>query len=201
MPYQKTCSTCGSVFTSRLKRGKTCSRHCGAVLAGRRFHPLDLAERFWSHVAKTEDGGCWNWQASRRRHGYGQMRIGSQRDGTRRNVIASRLSWELHYGPPPPGLFVCHHCDNPSCVRPDHLFLGTAADNAHDAMHKGRMIAPPRLCGDSSPSSKLTTASVTAIRAMWATGHWSLAALGRRFGVRYQSIRAIVTHRTWRHVA
>lgn len=88
-------------------------------------------ERFWHHVSKSD--GCWEWTAHRLRRGYGQISI-THRDKT----SAHRFSWELHFGKIPEGLFVCHKCDNPPCVRPDHLFLGTHQDNVRDRDLKGR---------------------------------------------------------------
>ena len=88
--------------------------------------------RFWEKVEITET--CWNWTRAKRSRGYGAF-------GVRRlNRVfdAHRLSWEFSYGPIPPGLFVCHHCDNPACVRPDHLFIGTHQDNMDDMKSKGR---------------------------------------------------------------
>lgn len=87
-------------------------------------------DRFWSKVNKTD--GCWLWIASRHKKGYGQFKL----DGKMRK--AHRVAWELTYGPIPPDKNVCHTCDNPPCVRPDHLFLGTNGDNVRDAVKKGR---------------------------------------------------------------
>lgn len=87
-------------------------------------------DRFWAKVEKGE--GCWEWQGARHPHGYGQVRIAGI------CVFAHRYSWQLANGPIPGGLNVCHHCDNPKCVRPDHLFLGTQRDNLQDMAGKGR---------------------------------------------------------------
>lgn len=88
-------------------------------------------ERFWEKVNKS--GECWTWTAcTHHQWGYGHFRAGGKL------VTAHRYSWELHNGPIPPGMRVCHRCDNPPCVRPAHLFLGTDADNAHDMIAKGR---------------------------------------------------------------
>lgn len=93
-------------------------------------------DRFWENVQKSNDG-CWIWTASVSRAGYGDIWVGL-RPGVR-IIKVHRLSWEIHYGPIPDGLFVCHRCDNPRCVRPDHLFLGTHTDNMRDASAKGRL--------------------------------------------------------------
>lgn len=86
--------------------------------------------RFWSNVRRSD--GCWEWTGSKRGNGYGCLAVGG------RQVGAHRVAWETQNGPIPEGLFVLHKCDNPPCVRPDHLFLGTAKDNAMDMARKGR---------------------------------------------------------------
>lgn len=95
--------------------------------------PKPLADRFWAKVQKAGPDDCWPWLASRMPKGYGKLGIASTTP-----KLAHRVSWELHYGPIPEGLFVCHRCDNPPCVNPAHLFLGTCTDNLRDMVAKGR---------------------------------------------------------------
>jgi hypothetical protein len=94
------------------------------------------ADRFWAKVRQTEY--CWLWTGSANRKGYGNFWPVSHRRPGSRTMLAHRFSWELHFGPIPRGLFVLHECDNPFCVRPDHLFLGTQVDNMRDCHRKDR---------------------------------------------------------------
>lgn len=95
----------------------------------------ELAKRFWPKVEKTEH--CWTWSGAKNRRGYGWLHNGSRT--TRKPMRAHRASWEIHFGKIPDGLWVLHRCDNPPCVRPDHLFLGTRTDNMRDCAAKGRV--------------------------------------------------------------
>lgn len=95
-----------------------------------------LVDLFWEKVEKT--GGCWLWRGATNPKGYGRTGVGSHR-----SALAHRLSWNLAHGQIPAGLFVLHRCDTPGCVRPDHLFLGTAADNTADMIRKGRQYSRP----------------------------------------------------------
>lgn len=98
---------------------------------------LTLEQRFWAKVKKAD--GCWLWTGAGSRKGeHGRIGIGGRSEGI---ALAHRLSWELHHGPVPDGFCVCHRCDNPPCVNPAHLFLGTKGDNNRDMYAKGRAYA------------------------------------------------------------
>lgn len=171
-----------------------------------------LIHLFWARVQKGE--GCWEWRGARADTGYGRTPIGRRGRGP----FAHRFSYELHFGPIPTGLQVCHHCDNRGCVRPDHLFLGTARDNLRDMAAKGRQVFqrdPSKAArgdrhgththpetlkrGEAHHNSRLTAEQVREIRARYPAE--GITVLGRAFGVSKQNIRAIVTGRAWKHVA
>lgn len=188
---ERTCSVEGCEGRPH-SRGLCSTHYARAVRSGvlqrkfrRQMPPVET--RFWPRVNKTE--ACWEWTGSIRRNGYGYIvRLD-------RNVGVHRFSWELHHGPIPDGLFVCHHCDNRKCVRPDHLFLGTAADNQRDMRDKGRGLRGERVY-----TAKLTAADVVEIRARFAAGE-ALDVLAELKGMHRDSIKNVVTRKSWGHVA
>lgn len=98
-------------------------------------HPMQIP--FWSRIKRTGESweSCWEWQGKRLPRGYGRLsRYGEQ-------VYAHRYAYEVTWGPIPEGLHVCHSCDNPACVNPHHLWLGTASDNMRDCVAKGRQVS------------------------------------------------------------
>lgn len=150
--------------------------------------------RFWSKVRRVS-GGCWLWTGARNR--YGLFRL----NGKVRK--AHRVAWELTNGPIPDGLNVLHTCDNPPCVRPSHLFLGTQAENVRDMWAKGRHGPGPHVRvnyrGSLTPAAKLSETDVLAIRRLSADG-WSLRRLAEQFGVGQNAIFKVVHRRSWSHV-
>jgi HNH endonuclease len=156
-------------------------------------------KRFWDKVfIVTYDRGCWLWMAACFPNGYGKACKGASGD----LIGAHCASWILHFGPIPEGMFVCHHCDNPPCIRPDHLFLGTSKDNTQDMMSKGRhgFELPAPRPGESNPMARLTEAQVQQIRRIYVPREMSQSALGRRFGVSQTLIGLIVRRKIWTHV-
>lgn len=98
---------------------------------------ISLSDRFWQKVIKAPGDECWKWSGSRHPFGYGMIQQGG---GAKGKITASRASWLIHFGKIPDGMYICHKCDNPECTNPDHLFMGTAQDNANDKEDKGRGI-------------------------------------------------------------
>lgn len=178
-------------IVANLKRGpqrRTCRRCKGAGA-------VDLAayaEAVFSRSARGD--GCWEWGRARTDKGYGSIRI------LGRLYRAHRLAWEVTHGPVPNGLLVCHRCDNPRCVRPDHLFLGTAAENTADMLRKGRGRQPAPRRGEQHHNAGLTEGRVREIRRAYARGGITQKALGEHYGTTEAAVGAIVRGRSWKHM-
>lgn len=154
--------------------------------------PLPIEDRFWAKVLKTEN--CWEWTASRLPRGYGLIKR-NRSDPKGRNAYAHRVSWEIHYGEVPDGKCVLHECDNPGCVNPDHLFIGTDKDNMRDCAQKGRLggCSLMNWKGERSPVAKLTNYAVRDIR----KSRKSLSVLALKYGVTKGTIWKVKTGLTW----
>lgn len=158
---------------------------------------MDLWTRIYSRVKINEETGCWEWQGCKR-SGYGRTIIGSRTDGTRRTECTHRISYMLNYGEIPKGMEVCHKCDNPSCINPDHLFLGTYKDNAMDCLNKGRMYNPK---GEKQGRSKLKEVDVATAREEYLKGEVSSRELAKRYNVSRKTMWDALTGKTWKHVS
>lgn len=149
-------------------------------------------KNFWDKVQKSD--GCWNWTGCRRRL-YGSFQFSFNK--IKRHIPSHRVAYAMFKGAIPRGLLICHTCDNPSCVNPDHLFLGTNMDNMLDKMRKGRSN---RQKGISHGMAKLNNEQVLQIRKRYAGGMISQTALGNEFGVIQQTISLIVRRKHWPHI-
>lgn len=161
------------------------------------FVRVPLKDRFFKHVQKCANG-CWEWTGARcggKTHQYGQSSLDN-----RVKITAHRASWILHFGEIPEGMQVCHTCDNPACVNPEHLFLGTQKDNIRDAARKGHMRGN-RVNGERRHNSVLSEVSVRAILNQWASDNRPMVReLASEFGVSMGAITNIVYRTGWKHV-
>jgi len=146
-------------------------------------------DRFWSKVDKDGPNGCWEWTSFiNQEYGYFWINGKSQK--------AHRVSWEMHYGKRPGNSFVCHHCDNPKCVNPDHLFLGNPVSNAADMARKGRAYRP---IGSKHNMAILNERKVSEIK-MWLDLGYLQKHIAAAYGVCKPTISHINTGRQWGHV-
>lgn len=179
--------SCQKVFLtypSKIKhnRAKFCSKSCQ--------YSKSLIERFWEKVHKTDT--CWIWTAYLDEKGYGH--IGTNGKGT---IGAHVLSYKIAFGDIPKGMFVCHNCpsgDNPACVNPSHLWLGTQKQNVQDAHKKGRINRK----GTKNSSAKLTENDITYIRSV--KDIIPMIQLAKEFHCTPENISSIWKRRTWKHV-
>ena len=147
-------------------------------------------DRFMEKVMPVPEAGCWIWVGATKPAGYGNFYM----EGG--HVNAHRASYEMHVGPVPDGAVVCHKCDTPSCVNPDHLFADSQCANLADMLRKGRH-KPKRQAGELNGSAKLTFTDVAHIRA----SSEPTQALANRYGVRYQCIWQIRKGHSWKEAA
>jgi len=152
---------------------------------------MPLHARFWRKVDKRGPDECWEWKSSKNEWGYGTFHVSN------RCQLAHRVAWLIYNGEIPAGLLVCHTCDNPLCVNPAHLWLGTNAENIADMVQKGRAHRTP---SEAVWCAKLTSERVAAIRRDYASGEYTQLELAQREGVSRANIGIVVRKRTWRHV-
>lgn len=150
---------------------------------------LTLLERLLEKSILLENG-CLEWTASRTSKGYGRLNVDLHPRSSH------RLSWEVFYGDIPEGKQVLHRCDNPPCINPLHLFLGTNLDNSNDKVSKGRQ---PFLKGELNGASKLTEELIILCRKLHSEGR-SQNSLAKQFGVHQASMWRAMTGKSWKHI-
>jgi hypothetical protein len=191
---QRTCEQCNGLFMARpdkVKKGlaRFCSNTCSGKAKRR-----PLADRLWEKVDKS--GDCWIWTGARSQDGYGCIAVSDHRGDHR---PAHRVVFEMTYGPVPDGMEVCHRCDNPPCVRPEHLFVGTHQDNMADCSAKGRnrgSTSQPH--GEKNHNAKLTEQQVVEIRDRYTRGGISQRALAMEYGISQGQASDVINHKRWR---
>lgn len=179
------CPRCGTTFhrkSSQTAVTRYCSRACKENETD-----AEIADRFWSYVEKGPS--CWLWTGRTLQAGYGQFTAHKQR------FQAHRWAFAATYGPILEGAEICHSCDNPPCVNPDHLWLGNAQTNCDDKIAKGRHVH-----GERCHNAKVTEAQVREIRRLHATTKVTQAAIARRFGLQKQLVGRIIRRATWHHL-
>jgi len=137
------------------------------------------------------DSNCWSWTGSKDRNGYGVF--GHHRN---KQLRAHRAAYEFHVGAIPTGMFVCHSCDNPSCINPKHLFVGTAKDNTQDMIKKQRKTI---LYGELHPNSKLSNDQVLRIKQL-RKQNIPLNDIANQFCISFQTVSSIAKGTTWNHI-
>lgn len=199
MTASKICATCGTRFerrrykcsAPRWAKARFCSRDCQIATTGvgRRKY-ASAADAVQSNISPEPNTGCWLWAGPfMKETGYGRVGFDN------REILAHRLSFEVHVGPVSADLMVCHTCDVPLCVNPQHLFLGTCKDNMMDAASKQRTTL-----GERNAMARLSADEVVQIRAARSAGR-SLRDIGDEFNVSEANVRAIAKRETWRHIA
>ncbi len=184
------CVQCNKNFLTRKSiinagYGRFCSLSCSIT---KRNYALKLSseEIFWANLEKLNDNECWVYTKCISTAGYGRIQI------NRKFISAHRFSYQLHFGDIPEGMFVCHHCDNPPCCNPYHLFLGTSSDNSNDMAAKFRNDK-----GEEHWNNKLNEAQVLEIKSLIKNGD-PVSVIAKMYGIHVNTIYDIRNNRIWK---
>lgn len=150
---------------------------------------ISIEQRLKNHV--RNEHGCWIFLGNKERDGYGIFG-----HGRGKQLRAHRASFEFYKGEITKGMFVCHSCDKPSCINPDHLFLGTAKENTQDMIKKGRKA---NCQGSNHPLAKLDELDVVLIKQQRSMGK-KLKEIANQFGITFQTVSEICRGKTWKHL-
>ena len=142
---------------------------------------------------KVGENSCWNWLGAKIWNGYGRLMFKSKAR------LAHRLAYIAFVNEIPQGMLVCHHCDNRSCINPNHLFVGTSSDNAVDAYKKGR-ANDPTVRGEDHGMAKLSNEKAISIRSIYSKGMTTQRVLAKKFGVSESRIGLVITGKIWRSI-
>lgn len=205
---EKKCRTCGVTFFIKTykNKGVFCSVKCiryqpdkkplskkinsGFWVTATEEQKFEKMKFFFEHLVIRSDK-CWSWKNSTDRMGYASIYMGPGK-----RILGHRASWLIYKGDIPNGMFVCHHCDNPECTNPEHLFIGTPKDNTQDCLKKQRRNAAR---GEKHYYAKLTQDQVIEIRRL-SQLKYSQSKLAKMFEVSPSGIQGVIERKTWKHV-
>lgn len=182
-----TCDTCSKEFKRSPCHAKANAR---AFCSQKCWQSQSLEKKFWKLVNISEADSCWEWQGRRHARGYGTIKDGGKLR------LAHRVSWEIHFGPIPEGMCVCHKCDNPPCINPSHFFLGTNQENTADRVAKGRS---GRTQGEANHQAKINNSIVLDIFIFRGDGFGSKE-IAEALCIRRAMVNDVLSRRRWKHV-
>ncbi len=182
------CGNIKTILRSNLQSGST--RSCGCIKWPKgQAYDESLKKRILRNY--EEVNGCWNWKKYKNSLGYGIINVKGKIH------LAHRISWQIFKGEIPESLLICHTCDNPSCINPNHLWMGTNKENQEDMFKKNRSR---HVRGDDHSSSKLDSEKVKKIRSLSKPRYYTAKRLAEEFKVSEVTIHNIIYGRTWRHL-
>lgn len=197
-PYGMCQCGCGSVaeiaYRNHRKTGWAKGEPTRFASGHRRYERRSRREAFYQFVVPSGCDECWPWQGVIKENGYGYINAWNDEEQRFKVAYAHRISYEIHHGPIPPGMHVCHSCDNRACCNPSHLWVGSRLDNMQDAAAKKRIAVGER-CG----TAKLTDDQVAEIRRLSSLGT-KQAEIASMFGTSQPNVSRIVNEKGWTHL-
>ena len=187
---RKPCLNCGNPV--KKTTNTTCSKRCSNLIKWQKKRgdiKEHLKKKIINYSEKCDVSGCWNWKMAKNSRGYAEISHNAKKER------ANRISYQAFKGEVPSHLFICHTCDNPACVNPDHLYIGTHQNNVDDKLKRNKQ---PR--GEEIKLAKLTEKDILKIRELWEKRYMSQQKIADQFGVIQTTISRIVLRQTWKHI-